>query len=277
MSDGLHVDVSKYKTLEGYNFNGILIANMDEIDVSDSSLEGTCFDSFGEVFGFTYEQIEGSDRTEGPYVHDDFGIKKGDIVIDAGAHMGDFAAYACYKGASKVYAFEPAPETYKVLIRTAELNKPSLIPVAQGLSDKNSKATLYMHYGAEACNTMEFKRLILEIIADIKLGYRHPYPYFDVIYAMFNRKRLKFVTLDSFVKDNKIEKVDFIKADIEGAERKMLTGAKNILKTMQPKLSICTYHYPDDPDILPKIILDANPDYTIVQNKKKLFAYVKGK
>jgi hypothetical protein len=67
-----------------------------------------------------------------------------------------------------------------------------------------------------------------------------------------NRKRQKqlvvpAITLDAFVERNNIERVDFIKADIEGAERNMLRGAKRILREFAPKLSICTYHLPDRP------------------------------
>lgn len=86
--------------------------------------------------------------------------------------------------------------------------------------------------------------------------------------------KLMVTTVDDFVKENKLEKVDFIKSDIEGFERNMLTGAKNTLKNFSPKLTISTYHLPDDPEVLEKIILDANPDYRIVHMPEVLFAKV---
>jgi FkbM family methyltransferase len=82
------------------------------------------------------------------------------------------------------------------------------------------------------------------------------------------------ITLDSFVENNGIDRVDFIKADIEGAERNMLRGARNILRQFAPKLSICTYHLPDDPQVLREIVLDANPKYQIVEEYKKMYAWV---
>jgi hypothetical protein len=82
------------------------------------------------------------------------------------------------------------------------------------------------------------------------------------------------ITLDSFVERNNIERVDFIKADIEGAERNMLWGARKILKEFAPKLSICTYHLHDDPQVLREIILEANPKYQIVEKFKKMYAHV---
>ncbi|MDE6112533.1 MAG: FkbM family methyltransferase, partial [Bacteroidales bacterium] len=81
-------------------------------------------------------------------------------------------------------------------------------------------------------------------------------------------------TIDAFVKEHDLQRVDFIKADIEGAERDMLRGARETLKRFAPKLAICTYHLPDDPQVLEQIIKDANPDYTVVHTLHKLMAMV---
>jgi FkbM family methyltransferase len=85
---------------------------------------------------------------------------------------------------------------------------------------------------------------------------------------------ISITTLDKFVEENNIERVDFIKADIEGAERDMLKGAAMTLKKFAPKLAICTYHFPEDPKLLEKIILEANPKYKVVHIRKKLSACV---
>jgi len=85
---------------------------------------------------------------------------------------------------------------------------------------------------------------------------------------------IQVTTLDKFVEDNNLKQVDFIKADIEGAEREMLKGAVNTLKTFAPKLTICTYHLPDDREVLEKLILEINPCYKIVHLPDKLFATI---
>lgn len=55
------------------------------------------------------------------------------------------------------------------------------------------------------------------------------------------------VSLDSFFNARDIH---FIKADIEGFEFKMLSGAKNLLKQRSDlKLAICTYHNPEDAQV----------------------------
>ena len=50
------------------------------------------------------------------------------------------------------------------------------------------------------------------------------------------------ITVDDFVHQNNISNINFIKADIEGAERLMLLGAKETLKEYGPNLAICYYH-----------------------------------
>jgi len=63
------------------------------------------------------------------------------------------------------------------------------------------------------------------------------------------------VTLDNFFND---KRVDFIKADIEGMEIKLLEGGKNILASASNlKLLLCTYHSKNDGTEI-KRILDEN-------------------
>ena len=82
------------------------------------------------------------------------------------------------------------------------------------------------------------------------------------------------VTLDDWVKENNIPRVDFIKADIEGSERDLLAGAGETLRRFKPRLAICTYHLPDDPHVLECLIKEAVPEYKVIQRRKKLYAYV---
>jgi FkbM family methyltransferase len=172
----------------------------------------------------------------------DITIKKGDVVIDVGAWIGDFSAYASKKGA-KVYAFEPEPSNLKWLKKTANLNK-NIKVIALGLGNEEKRMGFASRSEGSSIDATSTQNLI------------------------------KVTTLDKFVKENNITKLDFIKSDIEGFERNLLLGAKHVLKNLRPKLSICTYHYPDDPEVLAKIIKEANPSYKIIQVKKKLYAYV---
>ena len=81
-------------------------------------------------------------------------------------------------------------------------------------------------------------------------------------------------SIDNFVTENGLTHVDFIKADIEGYERKLLKGATMTLREFAPKLSLCSYHFPDDPIVLRALIKKANPSYKFEQRKNILFAWV---
>jgi FkbM family methyltransferase len=54
------------------------------------------------------------------------------------------------------------------------------------------------------------------------------------------------VTLDDYVAENKLTRIDFIKMDIEGAEMNALAGAASVIRRFKPRLAISAYHKPDD-------------------------------
>lgn len=189
--------------------------------------------------------------TDGPF---DVTVKAGDVVLDAGAWIGDFSAYAAAKKAV-CYAFEPMAETYGLLQATAAMNNTEqeiyIVPVNKGLSDNVGLAMLNTGDSGSG--------------ADARLGEWT---------VGTEENGIAVTTIDAFVKENNLQRVDFIKADIEGAERDMLRGARETLKRFAPKLAICTYHLPDDPQVLEQIIKEANPDYTVVHLTHKLMAMV---
>ncbi len=66
-----------------------------------------------------------------------------------------------------------------------------------------------------------------------------------------NRVGDQFTTLDEFFRDKKL---DYIKADIEGAECEMLMGGSDVFKNKIKAANICLYHNPEDEvDILDKL------------------------
>jgi FkbM family methyltransferase len=197
------------------------------------------------------------DDGEGPYGLRnsvvDVTVERGDIVIDAGSWAGDFAAYASVKGAI-TYAFEPTLETYNTLLKTAKINK-NIYPVNKGLGEKDSTGVISLDEINSGANAIA---LSPETEANSSTA----------------GQQITITTIDRFVEENKLPRVDFIKADIEGFERYMLAGARETLKRFAPKLALCTYHLPDDPQVLESLIREANPRYSVVQKRKKLFASV---
>ena len=56
-------------------------------------------------------------------------------------------------------------------------------------------------------------------------------------------------------------KPDYIKMDIEGAEKEALQGARETIKDFTPNLAISIYHKPEDLWEIPILINEINPNY----------------
>lgn len=188
---------------------------------------------------------------EGPYCMENVMVSRDDVVFDCGSNIGLFSFINSNK-AEKIYAFEPVPNTQEN-IKYMLKYYPNISIESYALGNSCG----YVDFLMDDKNSESNK-----VIENAKIE------------SIDKVSKVEIITLDEFVIKNKICKVDYIKADIEGFEREMLKGASKILREFAPKLSICEYHLPDDPDVLEKIILEANPNYVIKHKYMKLYAYV---
>ena len=78
----------------------------------------------------------------------------------------------------------------------------------------------------------------------------------------FVDQQMEAVSIDDFVTREKIEKVDFIKLDIEGAELHAIRGAKQTIRDHRPQLAVCIYHRLEDYYEIPLLLADHAEDYT---------------
>jgi len=190
---------------------------------------------------------------EGPYQYHSVYLKPKDVIVDVGANMGMFSLFANKFYDCKCYAFEPVKSTIDLLKKNIALNQMErsidLVPYA--LNDKECDIEIQIDQ-----NNIGASSFIQDIEKCIGL------------------EKIHCITLDKWANENQISKIDFVKADIEGAERNMLLGATEVLQKFAPKLAICTYHLPDDPQVLEDIILKANPKYKVKHAYRKLYAQV---
>ena len=180
-------------------------------------------------------------------------ILPGDIVIDAGSWIGDFAAYASVKGADRVYAFEPSPPAFDYLLRTAELN-PNIYPFQEGLGDAISEIELFVDPENTQCNSFLNEDKVCRTAV-----------------------RVSVTTVDAFVKKCELSRVDFIKASVQGYDMHLLRGGRETLRRFAPKLSFlyCSAHsVPYSMDDMERLIREINPEYKVTRRGKRLFAAV---
>ena len=76
-------------------------------------------------------------------------------------------------------------------------------------------------------------------------------------------KVVKSKTIDALVKEKQLQKVDFIKLDIEGAEPYALKGAAETIRKFKPKLAIAIYHSISDFVTIPEYIRSLCPEYKL--------------
>ncbi len=78
------------------------------------------------------------------------------------------------------------------------------------------------------------------------------------------------ITLDSFIKENNIEKVDCIKMDVEGYEKNVLNGLKEALdQDIVEKLFVCAYHNYDDEQMIEEKL---NDKYELEKSERYMVA-----
>lgn len=168
--------------------------------------------------------------------------ESGDTVLDIGACWGDTALYFADKVGEKgsVYSFEFIPNNIKLFNVNKSFN-PSLSNrihlVENPVSDTSGQNIYFKDYGPGSKVAFE--------------------PFED------QTGEAKTISIDDFVQTNNIEKVDFIKMDIEGAESFALNGAIETIKKFKPKLAIAIYHSMDDFVNIPNWIIDLDLDYEI--------------
>jgi len=138
-------------------------------------------------------------------------IKKGDTVLDIGAHIGYytviFSQLVGPKG--KVYSFEPDPRNFLLLQKTVQENNLTNVEIFNNaVSDKNKLVEFFQSTADSIGN-----RLV------------------DSVYNESGIKiQINSISIDEFFK-NRNDEINFIKLDIQGAEGVAINGLKNILRT----------------------------------------------
>src|SRR5579863_791942 len=156
-------------------------------------------------------QSGGFEKSEVNFVHKY--LRAGMTVLDIGAHHGLYTLLASVRvgETGRVIAFEPSPRERIRLERHIHINKCSNVKVETlALGSENKQADLFLVEGPEDyCNSL-----------------RPP-----AVEAPTRAVRVEVTSVDEYISDNGVGRVDFIKIDTEGAERDVLKGASGLLRS----------------------------------------------
>tara|TARA_E500000178_G_C17013307_1_gene751598 strand:- start:1062 stop:2090 length:1029 start_codon:yes stop_codon:yes gene_type:complete len=135
-------------------------------------------------------------------------------AVDAGAYVGEISKKINKIYKTKVLAFEPNKENFKILNKKKSKN---IQCFNLALSKKNT--FLELTNSKDSSNVLGFKSKEKDM-----------------------RTKVQAVKLDKFLNYN----IQFLKIDVEGAEIQLLEGAKKVLKKFKPNLAISVYHKHND-------------------------------
>lgn len=155
------------------------------------------------------------------------------IILDIGGCEGEESIrYNRLFPNAEIYIFEPLPSNQKLIEKNFidyKIESIKLLPVA--LSDKDGQADFYVSSGHPENQKKELdwdfgnkSSSLLEPESNISINK----------WLEFNEIiQVPTMTINTFVQQNKIDKIDFIHMDVQGAELKVLLGAKDYLKKIK--------------------------------------------
>ncbi|OUR98863.1 hypothetical protein A9Q84_05475 [Halobacteriovorax marinus] len=178
-------------------------------------VSGPSFDlSYGGESSFVnYEKID-KDLIE-KYINDE------DVFFDIGANIGHFSFYFKRKFKNlKCLLFEPHPVLSSCVRKTIKYSNLTDIDVHEvALSDKDSTLEFFEDTFNDGGHSL---------ISD-KISKRS---------QQGNSFKVVAVTMDEYVKDLGIRRIDFMKIDVQGAEFMLLDGAKSTIAKFSPKIFV---------------------------------------
>ena len=145
------------------------------------------------------------------------------VIFDIGANVGDWSKFVIEEYQDipyQLYMFEPSLVTFEQLKNnTSQTKSIFLYPI--GFGDKKEKLQIFYDNEAQGSASILMKN------------------------AKFSEE-IQIETIDGFCKEHNIERIDFLKMDVQGYEYNILLGAKEMLKS--EKIKYIQFEF-DEPNI----------------------------
>lgn len=151
-------------------------------------------------------------------------LKPGDIIIDIGGYHGLYSLFSSkiIGDNGLVYCFEPNPDSFRILKENIGHNHiRNIIPINLGLYNKKGSFRFFKKGAGSRIVARSFRTNTKNSIIEVNT-----------------------TSLSDFIKERKINHIDFIKMDAEGSEIEISQDIKNI--PFKSNYAIATYHYRKD-------------------------------
>lgn len=150
-------------------------------------------------------------------------VEEGDIVVDIGFNYGIFSLGALYKGASRIYGFEPNQKIFNLINEIyPQTDKVKIYNLA--VSDKDE----ILNFN-EGHNTLASS--IVGNVDDFKTSYK-----------------VNCVNFYNFIINYKIDRIDFLKVDCEGTEYQIFDCIPDTFFSTIKKIHV-EFHFNNGPEV----------------------------
>lgn len=146
--------------------------------------------------------------------------KKSNFIVDIGANTGIYALIAkTLNPNAKVFAFEPVRRVYDKLVFNNNLNNYDIKCFESALSNADGIATIFDTLSEHTYSVTVNKNLNTSELSTFET-------------------QIKTTRLSTFIKSEKIAKIDLMKIDVESHEPEVLEGMGNYIGMMRPTMLI---------------------------------------
>lgn len=169
-------------------------------------------------------------------------IKSDSVVLDIGANIGISSLFFSKMADNGlIFSFEPAKDTFSILLKNVKKMN-NIVPLNFGFSNTNGLATFYENSDDAYSGFKDTKRK-----------------------KIINKTKALLFKLDSFFGLLNLEKIDFIKIDVEGLEYDVLSGGSEIIEKYRP-IIFCEIYRGSNSNLKP----DETINFLINKNYKSL-------
>ncbi len=170
-------------------------------------------------------------------------VRPGDVFFDIGANVGFFTflvAPLCGKSGS-VHAFEANPRLVRNLSRSVELNQNISSIVVNGVAvGERDGGDIPLYFSSD--------------LHDIGVTSTYPHPWLNAK----SQTNVPLISIDGYMQRQSLERIDYMKIDIEGGEMNAFKGMAETFNRHRPSMIIC--------ELLPREVQIGNaellPDHT---------------